>query len=69
MGQMDLFNLVDADNIAFYIFYLDEDKVLKRTEPLNATKTSIYTTISAWCEEHKNYRFMYYKANKEIRED
>lgn len=69
MEQIDLFDLVDADNITFYIVYLDENKVLKQTEPLNATKTTLYTTISAWCEEHKNYRFMYYKSNKEIRED
>lgn len=66
MGQIDLFNLVDADNISFYIVYLDEDKVLKQTEPLNATKTSLYTRISAWCEEHKNYQFLYYKSNKDI---
>lgn len=69
MGQIDLFNLVDADNISFYIVYLDENKVLKQTEPLNATKTSLYTTISSWCEEHKNYRFMYYKSNINIWED
>lgn len=69
MGQLDIFNLVDADNIAFYIVYLDENNRLTRSETLNATKTTLYTVIGEWCAEHKNYRFMYYKANKNIWED
>ena len=66
MKQLDLFDLVDADNLAFYIVYLDEDNVLKRSETLTTTKENIYKAISEWCAEHKNYRFLYYKSNKDI---
>ena len=66
MKQLNLFDLVDEDNITFYIVYLDEENRLRRTESLNATKSSIYTVMNDWCEEHKNYRFMYYKPDREV---
>lgn len=69
MGQLDLFNLVDAENISFYIVYLDENNELKKTETLSATKTTLYTVMGEWCQEHKNYRFLYYRSNKDIWED
>ena len=69
MEQLDLFNIVDKDNVSFYIVYLDEEHVLKHSEQLNATKSTIYSVIRDWCEQHKNYRFMYYKSNKSIWED
>lgn len=64
--QLDLFGLVDEDNIAFYIVYLDEENRLKKTEPLNATKSNIFTALNDWCKEHQNYRFMYYKPDREV---
>lgn len=64
--QLNLFDLVDEDNITFYIVYRDENNVLKRTETLNATKSTIFSVMSGWCEEHKNYRFMYYKPDREV---
>jgi hypothetical protein len=64
--QLDLFGLVDEDNITFYIVYLDEENRLKKTEPLNATKSNIFTALSDWCKEHKSYRFMYYKPDREV---
>lgn len=64
--QLDLFDLVDEDNITFYIVYLDENNKLKRTETLNATKSSFFDALNQWCAEHKSYRFMYYKSNREV---
>ena len=51
MEQIDLFNLVDADNIAFCIIYLDEDMRLKRSEPLNATKTTLKVDVDPTINE------------------
>lgn len=67
-NQIDLFNLIDENNITFYIVYLDENNALKRSEPLSATKATLYTQINNWCEAHKNNRFLYYRSNKEIME-
>ena len=39
---------------------------LKKTEPLNATKSNIFTALNDWCKEHKSYRFMYYKPDREV---
>ena len=64
--QLDLFGLVDEDNITFYIVYLDEENRLKKTELFNATKSTIFPAINDWCKEHKNYRFMYYKPDREV---
>ena len=66
MEQLDLFGLVDEDNITFYIVYLDENNKLKRTETLNATKSSFFNVLGQWCAEHKSYRFMYYKSHREV---
>ena len=44
----------------------DEENRLKKTEPLNATKSNIFTALNDWCKEHKNYRFMYYKPDREV---
>ena len=66
MKQLNLFDLVDEDNITFYIVYLDEENRLKKTEPLNATKSNIFTALNDWCKEHKSYRFMYYKPDREV---
>lgn len=63
MKQLDLFGLVDSDNITFYVVYLDEENVLKKSETLNATKSTLYSEIYNWCEEHKNYRFLYYRSD------
>lgn len=69
MDQLDLFNLVDEENISFYIVYLDEDHVLKRSEQLTTTKSNLYKTMGEWCQAHKNYRFCYYKSNKNMMEE
>ena len=69
MEQLDLFNLVDEENISFYIVYLDENHVLKRSEQLTTTKSNLYTAIGEWCQSHKNYRFCYYKSNKNMMEE
>lgn len=66
MKQLNLFDLVDEDNIAFYIVYLDEENRLKKTELFNATKSNIFTSINDWCKDHQNYRFMYYKPDREV---
>ena len=66
MKQLNLFDLVDEDNITFYIVYLDEENRLKKTELFNATKSNIFPAINDWCKEHQNYRFMYYKPDREV---
>lgn len=68
MKQLDLFGLVDAETISFRIYYKDPEGVCRWTEPLSATKSTIYTAINAWCDEHKENRFLYYRSNKS-RED
>lgn len=65
MRQLDLFDLVDANNVVFRIYYMDKGE-LKCTEQLSATKENIFKAIGEWCAEHKNYRFLYYKSNKDL---
>ena len=70
MKQLDIFGLVDANNITYHFVYLDENNVLKRTEQFTApTRLRLYEHIGEWCDEHKNYRFMYYKADRDLWED
>ena len=66
MKQLNLFDLVDENNITFYIVYLDEENRLKKTELFNATKSTIFPAINDWCKEHQNFRFMYYKPDREV---
>ena len=68
MDQLDLFGLVDAETISFRIYYKDPEGVCRWTEPLSATRATLYTQINNWCEAHKNNRFLYYRSNKEIME-
>lgn len=70
MRQLDIFGLVDANNITYHFVYLDENNVLKRTEQFTATtKTRLYEHIGEWCAEHNNYRLLYYKADRDLWED
>lgn len=70
MKQLDIFDLVDAENITYHFVYLDENNVLKRTEQFTApTRLRLYEHIGEWCDEHKKYRFMYYKADRDLWED
>jgi len=58
MEQLDLFDLVDANNFSVLIHYMD-DRRIRRTELIGTSKDKYLESIGKWRQEHPKYFFLY----------
>ena len=60
MEQLDLFDLVDAENFTIVIYYTDGRGVRHSTQ-LGTSKTKLNEALLKWREEHQDFYFLYYE--------